>query len=130
MKPQQKKILVVEDEKFIMKLLSKRLKEAHFNIFQASDGEEGLRLALEHHPDLILLDIVMPRMDGLEMAKKLRCDEWGKDVPIILLTNLCSKVHEAEALDIHEYIIKSNIDIDELLFVIGKKLSLPLTLTF
>ena len=120
------KILVVEDEGFIMKLLIKRLAEFDFEVLKAIDGKEGLDIALKEHPDLILLDIVMPRMDGIEMAKRLRKDEWGKDVPIIFLTNLCSKVHEAESLGIHEYIIKSNTNIDELCYVIRQKLSLPL----
>ena len=67
------------------------MKNRMSRIFQAKDGEEGLKVANEKHPDLILLDIIMPKMDGLTMMKELReGSEWGKKVAVILLTNLSS----------------------------------------
>lgn len=82
-------ILVVEDETVVRQTLMDNLVSDGFNVLQAKDGVEGLKAALDHHPDLILLDILMPRMDGLTMMQKLRGhDVWGEKVPIIILTNL------------------------------------------
>lgn len=85
----KKKILIVEDDLPVLNALVDKLTREGFIIFQAQNGEEGLIMANKTQPDLILLDIIMPKMDGLEMMKKLRAEsEWGKNVPIILLTNL------------------------------------------
>lgn len=83
-----KTILIVEDEEDLREALIDKLRREGFLPLGAKDGEEGLKLALKEHPDLILLDIVMPKMDGMTMMKKLREDNWGKNVSIILLTNL------------------------------------------
>jgi len=83
------KILIVEDDEYVRGALIERLKSERFDLVTAGDGEEGLRMALAERPDLILLDIIMPKMDGMTMMKKLReSGDWGKTVPIILLTNL------------------------------------------
>ena len=83
-----KTILIVEDEKPAAKVLEERFHLEGFEPFVAEDGVEGLRMALEKRPDLILLDILMPKMDGLTMMQELRKDPWGKNVPIMILTNL------------------------------------------
>jgi len=84
-----KKILVVEDEPDMRQALAESLKHEGFEVVEASNGGEGLQEAIARHPDLIILDILMPKMDGMEMMKKLRGqNEWGRKVPIILLTNL------------------------------------------
>ncbi len=105
-----KKILVVEDEKFMLEALSDKLKKEGFKVLQAKNGQQGLETALRKHPDLILLDIVMPKVDGLTMLKNLRKDEWGKEAIVILLTNLNSteKIAEAVGEGMHEYLIKSD----------------------
>jgi len=82
-------ILVIEDEDVTIQTLTDNLISEGFDVLQAKNGIEGLKIASAHHPDLILLDILMPQMDGLTMMKKLRAQNtWGKKVPIILLTNL------------------------------------------
>ncbi len=84
-----KKILVVEDEPDMRQALVESLQHEGFEVIQAANGGEGLIEAHGGHPDLIVLDILMPKMDGMEMMKKLRQqNEWGRKVPIILLTNL------------------------------------------
>lgn len=83
-----KKILIVEDEQDKREALVDKLTREGFETLEAKDGVEGLESSLKEHPDLILLDIVMPKMDGMTMMKKLREDQWGGSVPIILLTNL------------------------------------------
>lgn len=86
-----KKILIVEDEAPLLKALSEKLAREGFVAVQAKNGELGLQAAYVEKPDLILLDNVMPVMDGLTMMRKLReRDEWGRSVPIIILTNLAA----------------------------------------
>ena len=83
------KIAVIEDEVVVSAPLAEELTDADFAVIQASDGESGLALVLREKPDLILLDIVMPKMDGMTMMNRLRASgDFGKQVPIILLTNL------------------------------------------
>lgn len=83
-----KKILIVEDEEAVQRAIAEALINQSFATLAAKDGEEGLNIALTQHPDLILLDILMPKMDGMIMLQKLRKDEWGKKVPVIILTNV------------------------------------------
>jgi DNA-binding response OmpR family regulator len=83
-----KKILIIEDEEAMQNAISDALQNQEFSTLIASDGEKGLKTALSEHPDLILLDVFMPKMDGLVMLQKLRLDEWGKTVPVIILTNV------------------------------------------
>lgn len=83
-----KKILVVEDELAYLKLLNDQLSKRGYDVIEAKDGKEGLTLAKDMRPDLILLDIRMPVMDGIAMLDELRKDEYGKSVKVIILTNL------------------------------------------
>lgn len=82
------KILLVEDDQILVHMYQKLMQNHGHDVIVAGDGEEGLKHALEDHPDLILLDIRMPKMDGMTMMHKLREDTWGKKAPIIVLTNL------------------------------------------
>ena len=91
----QKTTPIVEDEAPQSKTLAEEFGDEGFRVFQAQNGQEGLELALREQPDIILLDIIMPMMDGMTMMKKLReKNSWGKSVPIILLTNLSSNDEE------------------------------------
>lgn len=86
---QSPKILIVEDEEDLREAMVDKLTREGFQVNEAKNGEEGLEVALKERPDLILLDIVMPKMDGMTMMKKLRkTNTWGEKVPVILLTNL------------------------------------------
>ena len=84
----QKTILVVEDEKNIRGGLVHSLRLKNFLTLEAGDGKEAIETALAKHPDLILLDLLMPEIDGVTALKKIREDTWGKNVPVIVLTNL------------------------------------------
>lgn len=84
----KKTILIVEDEKKIRDILKKELEGNDFVISEAVDGEEGVERALADHPDLILLDVLMPKMNGMETLKNIRMDVWGRKVPVVILTNL------------------------------------------
>ena len=84
----QKTILVVDDEKNIRTAIVDTLQIRNFLPIEAENGEKGVELALSKHPDLILLDLIMPGMDGMTAFKKIREDVWGAHVPVIILTNL------------------------------------------
>ncbi len=82
-----KKLLIIEDEESIRKALQTALEALSIELHLADNGEEGLKAALSLKPDLIILDIVMPKMHGIDMLDQLQSDEWGKTVPVIILTN-------------------------------------------
>lgn len=111
-----KKILIVEDDKALFHALNDKLTSEGFEIIQAQNGEEGLVRALSEHPDLILLDIIMPHMDGITMLKKLREDTWGKNVHVVMLTNIndTNKISQTLELGSFEYLIKSDISLSEI----------------
>jgi len=125
----KKTILIVEDDLSIIKMLVDKLRMEGFNVLQANDGEEGLMIASDNNPDIILLDIIMPKMDGLTMMKKLRSkNEWGKKVPIILLTNLSpddDRVNEIITENMPSYyILKPNWDINDVLEKVKESLNI------
>src|SRR3989338_2616962 len=82
----KKKILIVEDEPEMRQLLVLELETEGYQIYQAADGAEGFRVAQEVQPDLIISDVVMPKMDGNQFLKKLRASVFGKNIPFIILT--------------------------------------------
>ena len=108
----QKTILVVEDEKSLREAIVDILRLKNFLSLEAKDGVEGVEVALSKHPDLILLDLLMPTMDGMSALKKIREDAWGAHVPVIILTNL-SATNEQLVEDVvthrpEHYLIKSD----------------------
>lgn len=108
----QKTILVVEDEKILRDAVVDILRLKNFLPLEAKNGNEGVDFALAKHPDLILLDLIMPAMDGMAAFKKIREDAWGKKVPIIILTNLsATKEQSADNAATNKstyYLIKSD----------------------
>ena len=127
-----KKILVVEDEVPLMNALNDKLTKEGFTVLQAKNGEEGLDIALIEKPDLILADILMPKMDGLVMLKKIRESEEGKKIKFIILTNVNSSEKIAEAMDLQEvitdgsfeYFIKASIKLEDIVKKIKEKLQI------
>src|ERR1700741_1905446 len=94
-----KTILVVDDDKLIREGMVALLKSAGQTVLEAADGKEGLAVALEQHPDLIVTDVRMPNMDGLQMIEAVREDTWGKKVPVVILTNDDSNQSVNQALE-------------------------------
>ncbi|MCE5186035.1 MAG: response regulator [Planctomycetaceae bacterium] len=115
-KARKTRILVVDDEPNIVQTLKDRLEMNEYTVETAFNGEEGLRLAQEKCPDLILLDVIMPIMDGHEMLEKLRQTGWGKNISVIMLTarSQAQDIARARACNIDDYIIKP-FDLSELL---------------
>lgn len=82
------KILLIEDDETLSRMYQTKLVNHGYEVMVAIDGESGLKLALDEHPDLILLDIRLPKMDGITVMHKLREDKWGKNASIVILSNL------------------------------------------
>jgi DNA-binding response OmpR family regulator len=123
----KKIVLVTEDEAPMLRILIDALSECGFETMQARDGQAGLQLALQKHPDLVLIDILMPKMDGLTMMRKLRKDSWGKKVPIIILTNVSSDTDPVIQAIVENqpsyYFVKSDVKLDDIVEKIKKVLS-------
>lgn len=112
----KKHILIVDDEAALRQVLEDRLLDEGFVVTKAVNGKEGLSLALEKRPDLVLLDIMMPIMDGLTMLEELRKDdEYGNAVPVLLLTNANDhfKVERAKAAGSSDCLMKSDWDLSD-----------------
>ncbi len=120
-----KKVLVVEDDQMLLGMYQKILTKHGYQVKTATDGETGLRLALADHPDLILLDIRMPKMDGMTVLHHLRADKWGKRVLVIILTNLDMNDERLAAITIDQpsyYLIKADNPPKQVLEKINKVL--------
>jgi DNA-binding response OmpR family regulator len=118
MKDEKKvRILLVEDEKSLLKVLADKFKREGFTIYEASDGEEGLNSAIKHRPNLIVLDLVMPNMDGMTMLKRLRENKQGLSIPVLILTNLSDPeyINQANGWGVIEYMVKSNWSLDDVI---------------
>lgn len=112
----KKKILIIEDEAILLELFANKFADEGFRTFQATTAEKGMEIALKDKPDLILLDIILPKMDGLSMLKKLRKNSWGKAVPVIISSNVTDKqkVSEAMKLNVYDYIVKTDLILNDL----------------
>lgn len=122
------KILVVEDEEIICKTYADELSDNGYAVLVAGNGKEGLELALHEKPDIILLDILMPVMDGLSMMEQLRKKgAYGKNVPIIFLTNLSAGEEKImQAIIKNEpayYLVKSDWSLNQVIEKIKERLS-------
>lgn len=107
--------------------LTDKLKNQGFKVINASDGEEGVKKALDEHPDLVVLDIIMPKMDGMTAMEKIREDkDWGKDVPIVMLTNLSDpeKISEAAKYNVFDFLVKTDWRLDDVVDFIKQKLEM------
>lgn len=110
------KVLVVEDETFLVKIYTVKLKKEGFEVTIANDGEEAVRMAAEVKPDLILLDLILPKMNGFEALEKMRANPDNKSTPVIVLSNLGQEedIKRAEALGADDYLVKANFSIQDI----------------
>lgn len=111
------KILIVEDDSFVMDIYQTKLSQEGYTVIEARDGLEALERLEKEKPDLILLDIIMPRMDGMEVLKKIKEEKKFSDIPVILLTNLSQKeeINLGLGLGANDYLIKSHFTPSEVL---------------
>jgi len=110
-----KKILFIEDEPTLQKTAGEFLEQKGYEVQKALDGETGLKLAREHKPDLILLDLILPKKDGFEVLKELKGDKETADIAVIILTNLEGGVDVEKALELGAttYLVKANYKLEE-----------------
>ena len=121
-----KRVLVVEDEQSIAEMYQFKLDKGGYEVKVAVNGKEGLAIAEEFSPDLVLLDLRMPVMSGDEMLTKLRASEWGSSMRVIILTNIGK--HEAPSslrfLQVHRYIVKAHHTPSQVLEIVNEVLDI------
>jgi len=111
-----KKIVVIEDDEILLKAINIELLSSGFKVFSATNGEAGLKLIKSNKPDLIILDLVMPKMDGFEVLKLLQNDKELDKIPVIVLSNLSQKdeVDKAMALGANDFFEKATTNLGNL----------------
>ena len=119
-----KKILFIEDETSLQKAFGTILKGKGYEVVSAFDGETGLKLAKEERPDLILLDLILPKAHGIEVLKKLKEEKETQQIPVIVLTNLEEMENVGKALELGAiaYLLKAQYSLEEVLEKIKKAL--------
>lgn len=112
-----KTILFIEDEQALQRTMGVALQKGGYEVLQALNGEDGLRIAKEKHPDLILLDLILPRIDGFGVLKQVKEESVTEDIPVIVLTNLESAddVDKALELGATTYLVKANYNLEDVL---------------
>ena len=112
-----KTILIIEDEAALQKTFEDALSKEGFEVLHALDGEIGIQIAQEKHPDLIMLDLVLPRKDGFQVLEALKKAEQTKNIPVIVLTNReeLDDIQRAIDLGATTYLIKSSYRLDEII---------------
>lgn len=110
------RVLIIEDEEIISQALQKKLVKDNFVLLVAKDGETGLKIAFEQKPQVILLDLLMPKVSGFEFLRKAKENEATKNIPILVLTNLDDSSYLKKAIDLGaaEYLVKTRTNLEEL----------------
>jgi CheY-like chemotaxis protein len=111
-----RRVLLVEDDRFLRRAAEASLRQRGFAVTVASDGEEALRQVGAAAPDLILLDLLMPKVTGIEVLRALRADEATKSIPVLILSNSSREqdVEELKELGVTDYLVKANLSLQEL----------------
>ena len=119
-----KKILFIEDEEALQKTFGDVLKKEDYKVINALNGEIGIRMAKTENPDLILLDIMLPGIDGFEVLRELKSNPNTKNIPVIILTNLekPNDVEKALSLGATTFLVKTNYGLEDLVEKIKKNL--------
>lgn len=122
-----KTILIAEDDALLRDALADKLSREGFTVHTAHHGEECLKKAFELHPDLILLDLLMPHIDGMEMAKRLRKDPWGQRAKVLVFSNADDINHVSAALDVglFDYLVKADTSIKQIIAKIRQMTDTP-----
>jgi DNA-binding response OmpR family regulator len=111
------KILIVEDDRFLRELIARKLKNEDYEVIEAVDGEEGAKLIKEGKPDLVLLDLILPGIDGFEVLKRAKEDPTTASIPVIILSNLGQReeIERGLKLGAIDYLIKAHFTPGEII---------------
>jgi CheY-like chemotaxis protein len=122
-----KTVLIVEDEQSMQRALKSKLEHAGYAVHTAVDGEEALASLRASKPDLVLLDLIMPKVDGISVLRQMKADDQLRPVPVVILTNLSSgdKVAEAMQLGTFDFLVKANYSLDDVLKKVADRLGEP-----
>jgi DNA-binding response OmpR family regulator len=118
------RVLLVEDDRFLRRAGEAALRKAGITVVTAVDGEDALRVARAEAPDLILLDVVMPKLNGFEVLKALKADPLTREIDVIMLSNLRQEVDVAAAMaaGARDYLVKANLSLSALVAAVGEAL--------
>lgn len=121
----KKVVLVIEDDTSMLNILAYKIETEGFQVLTAQDGQTGLEIALRTGPDLILLDLLLPKLSGLNLLDKLRKDKKGQHIPVFILTNLSENeaIYKSVALNSAAYFIKSNSSLEHIAAEVKNKLA-------
>lgn len=116
------KIVLVEDDKFLRDLMSQKLEETPYEIYVAEDGEKGMEKIREQKPDLILLDLILPGVNGFEVLEQLKQEEELSKIPVVVLSNLGQEndIEKAKRLGAEDYMVKAHFTLEEIISKIEK----------
>ena len=117
MAKKKKTILIVEDDKYLSKAYAIKIKNAGFDILMTDNGSDGLSVAKDKKPDLIVLDLLLPRIDGFEFLKRIKADQELKNIPVITISVLGQKTDQEKALSLgaEAYFIKTDYKLEEII---------------
>lgn len=120
-----KKILVIEDDRFLSSLMKARLEKEGFSVTQAFDGEEAMNFLKQLKPDLILMDLIMPKVSGFELLESISVDPQISKIPVMILSNLGqdSDIDKVKRLGAIEYFVKVKTSIDDLVVHVKELIS-------
>jgi len=110
------KILLIENDQFLYKILTVKLKRAGFDIFLAVDGVEGIKKVKEIKPNLVLLNLILPKLNGFEVLSEIKKTTILKKIPVVILTNLCQKcdIEKGMKLGAKDYLVTPNLSLSEI----------------
>lgn len=120
-----RRVLLAEDDKFLRKAASTALRRRGYEVLNAQDGQEALAVAREQTPDVILLDLIMPKVQGFEVLRSLKADPATRNIPVIVLTNLSQEADRQAALagGALDYLVKANLSLDALAAAVDRALA-------
>ncbi len=121
-----KKVLVVDDEEYLLELVAVNLEPAGFEVIKAANGQEGLKKTITERPDLLVLDVRMPGLDGFEVCRQLKANPATKDIPVIFLSAYAQETDLKKGYSLGaEVYMKKPFDVEELVRTVKKILNVP-----
>jgi CheY-like chemotaxis protein len=119
-----RRILLIEDDRFLRKAAEVRLRRSGYEVITAADGEEALAAVHNAAPDLILLDLIMPKLQGFEVLRRLKANDGTKAIPVVVLTNLSQDADRARAMEegAAGYYVKADLSLDQMAETVAKAL--------